>query len=126
MARMEATLDLPGLLLGSQRLRERGPKSLDIQARRGSCNFLALRSHFADGELRDGERRRGLGQSLARAQHGTGSPDLGSGHPQLAVEPGAARLPQFPSSEQGVGMEWSEVFRCWHSHLEGFFKNYFY
>lgn len=52
---MEAILDLPGLLLGSQRLRERGPKSLDIQARRGICNFLAQRPHFADGELRDGE-----------------------------------------------------------------------
>lgn len=85
MVRMEVTLDLPGLLLGSQRLRERAPKSLDVQARRGSCNFLARCSHFADGELRDGERRRGLGQSLARAQHQTGSPDLGSGHPQLAV-----------------------------------------
>lgn len=107
MVRTEGTLDLPMLLLGFQRPRGRGPKSL-----RGICNLLAQCPHFAEGELRDGEAP-GFGAVAGKSP----APDwdsrgLGSGHPQSAVEPGAAPPASVPSSEQGVGTGWSEVFRA--------------
>lgn len=91
MVRTEGTLDLPVRLLGFQRPRGRGPKSL-----RGICNLLAQCPHFAEGELRD-EETPGFGAVAGKSP----APDwesrgLGSDthSPQWNLE--QPHLPRFP------------------------------